>query len=86
MPISKSATKAARQTKKKHVRVVALKNRLKSLNKKVLALKKADEVKKLADSFIPELQRSALKGIIHKNKARRMISKIQMHLNAVSKK
>ncbi|MEI7903821.1 MAG: 30S ribosomal protein S20 [Candidatus Firestonebacteria bacterium] len=85
MPISKSATKAARQSKKKHIRVVSIKNRLKALNKKLLALKKAEEAKKLAVTFIPEIQRSALKNIIHKNKARRMISGIQKHLNSLTK-
>jgi len=85
LPITKSAIKAARQTKTKHTRVVALKNRLKALNKKILASKKPEEAKKIAAAFLPEIQRSALKNIIHKNKARRMISRIQMHINKISK-
>ena len=66
--------------------MVSLKNRLKTLNKKILSSKKPEEAKKLLESFIPEIQRSALKNVIHKNKAGRMISRLQKYVNNLSKK
>ncbi len=66
--------------------MVSFKTRLKTLNKKILSSKKADEAKKLLDSFLPEIQRYALKNVIHKNKASRMISKLQKYVNSLSKK
>ncbi len=86
MPVTKSATKEARKTKKKHLRMVSFKTRLKTLNKKILSSKKEDEAKKLLDTFLPEIQRCALKNVLHKNKASRMISKLQKHVNSLSKK
>jgi len=86
LPVTKSATKEARKTKKKHLRMVSFKTRLKTLNKKILSSKKADEAKKLLDTFLPEIQRCALKNVLHKNKASRMISKLQKHVNSLSKK
>jgi small subunit ribosomal protein S20 len=85
LPISKSAIKEARKSKKKHEKNKAEKTRIKTMYKKILGLKNLDEAKKLADKFIPELNRAATKSVFHKNNLNRKASKLKKHINALVK-
>ena len=72
MPITKSAQKALRQTKRRTTRNKAWKQKLKEAVKKAEAQKTKETISyafKIAD-------KSAKVGIIHKNKAARIKSKI----------
>lgn len=83
MPVTKSAIKEARKTKKRYLRNRSVKNRLKKLSKKILSTKNYDTAKKLLDILIPHIQRAMLKNIIHKNNGRRKISKLTKYVNSL---
>jgi len=72
VPKTKSAKKRVRQAEKRRLRNKAVKSRLKT------------EAKKLRVTKL--LHRAAAKGVIHKNKAARVQSKLQKHLNIAAEK
>ena len=86
MPAHKSAIKRIKQANKNHLRNVSTKTALKTLRKEFLQLlpaKKEDAAKN-----IPELQsaidKAAKRGIIHRNKARRLKSRLLHVLHTAS--
>ena len=77
MPITKSAHKALRQSKRRRVRNLAkteaYKTVLKELKKLAIAGKKADAMKLLPTAY-KKIDKAAKTGIIKKNKAARLKS------------
>ncbi len=76
----KSAKKRARQTVKKHQKNLTRRSALKTAIKKVLiAITKSEDVestKKLLRDAEAKIARAKSKGVIHRNTARRKISKL----------
>lgn len=84
MPITKSAKKALRQSKKRKARNLIYKREMKDLIKKVRSLaseKKIEEAKKLLPQLYKILDKSAKVGVIKKNTAARKKSRITKLLN-----
>lgn len=84
MPIIKSAAKALRQTKKRTLRNKKIKDRTNYLEKKIKKLITLG-IKKEAETLYPLLQqafdKAAKIGVIKKNKAARIKSRIIKKLN-----
>lgn len=78
MPITKSAEKALRQSKKRHVRNVQKKNAYKNAFKayqKVATSGSASEANKMLAQVFKAVDKAAKTGVIKKNKAARLKSK-----------
>lgn len=88
MPNKKSAKKRMRQNKKREARNRAAKSTMKSFIKKSAALIAAGETD-AATNMVRETQsligRLWKRGIVHKNKMRRLQSKIMKKLSAAQK-
>lgn len=87
MPITRSATKALRQTKKRTALNNAKKKRIKELFKQVekaLEAKSADTVK-LVQSATKALDKAAKTNTIHFNRAARLKSQLQRKLKTLAK-
>lgn len=79
MPITKSAKKALRQSKKRRERNLAYRKKIKSLIKEaenLVSQKKIKEVKKLLPQIYKALDKAAKVGVIKKNTATRKKSRI----------
>ncbi|MDO8663537.1 MAG: 30S ribosomal protein S20 [Candidatus Wildermuthbacteria bacterium] len=79
MAITKSAKKALRQSQRRRVGNLALKNKMKSLVKEAKSLvsqKKIAEAEKLLPQVYEILDKAAKKGLIKKNTASRKKSRI----------
>jgi small subunit ribosomal protein S20 len=79
MPIKKSAKKALRKEKKRQERNLRYKRKIKEIRKqikKLLAEEKKEEARKLLPSFYKAADKAAKVGVIKKNTAARMKSKI----------
>lgn len=83
----KSAIKRARQSEDRRQRNRARKTRMKSVVKAVeqaIASKQAElAVEKLKEA-ISIIDKTAVKGVIHKNKAARKISRLTRHVNGLA--
>jgi len=75
MPIIKSAKKKLRQDKKRTARNETYKKNYKEAVKAVLE-KKGKDVKKTLKKAYSKIDKAAKKGIIHKNKAARLKSRV----------
>jgi len=85
MPLRhKSAQKRARQTVKKTERNKQYKVKIKSSVKKVLTQTDKSSAEKELRNTVAILDRAAIKGIIHKNKAANKKSKLAKHVNKLS--
>ena len=74
MPITKSAKKSLRQSKRRHLGNLQYKNKVKALMKRALALgeeKKVEELKALLPSLAKALDKAAKVGVLKKNTAAR---------------
>ena len=86
MPITKSAKKALRGSKKKRVFNLRRKNEMNSVvkeYKKLVAAKKTEEAKKLLPKLQKVVDKAAKRGVIKKNTAARKKSRliqITLHL------
>ena len=79
MPITSSAKKALRQTKKKTVRNIKRKKAFRSVVKdfkKAIEAKEFDRAKELLPKVYKTLDKASKHNTIHKNKAARMKSRI----------
>lgn len=75
----KSAQKRIRQNEKKRIRNRHIRTTLRSSLKKfeqALQERKPEELKPLVDKTVSFVHKAATKGVIHKNKAARHVSKI----------
>lgn len=80
-----SAMKRARQSEKRRIRNQAVKTYLKTITKKVEAALEqgGDSAKEALQQAIPAFNKAASKGVIHRNKASRKISRLTKKVNAV---
>lgn len=87
MPITKSAKKALRQSKRRRVRNIQKKQKVKNLLKEVKSLisqKKIEETKSLLPKVYKLLDKAAKVGLIKKNTAARKKSRITKLINSKS--
>ena len=88
MPLTKSAHKALRQSKKRRVanktKMTELKSVIKDF-KKMVAAGKVKEAKKQLDIAFKKLDKAAKINIIKKNKSSRLKSRLSLSLNKHSK-
>ena len=85
--IHKSTIRRARQTERRHERNRATMNAVKSLVKKVQAAvadKKTEEAKAFLREAISALGKAVTKGAMKRNTASRRISRLTLHVNALS--
>lgn len=86
MPLRhKSAQKRARQTVKRTERNKKYKALIKGSVKKVLENKDKAEAETQLKKTVAVLDRAAVKGIIHRNKAANQKSKLTKHVNKLGK-
>lgn len=79
MPITKSAKKALRQSKRRRLKNLMKKEKIKSLTKKlrkVLTAGNTEEAKKLMPEIYKALDKAAKTGVIKKNAASRKKSRL----------
>ncbi len=79
-----SALKRARQSKTRKLRNLAHKTRAKSVVKEVRALLQGNDTTQVAEKFkkaVSTLHRTASKGVIHRKKASRKISRLARAVN-----
>ncbi|HXV67926.1 MAG TPA: 30S ribosomal protein S20 [Nitrospira sp.] len=88
MPVvHKSTIRRARQADRRHERNRATMNAVKTLIKKVqtaVADKKADEARTLLREAASAIGKAASKGALKRNTASRRISRLTLHVNALS--
>ncbi len=76
MANNKSSRKDIRRTARRTEQNRTVKSRLKTLSKNVAAAKDADEQKKAAAALASAMDKASKSGIIHKNKASRIKSRL----------
>jgi small subunit ribosomal protein S20 len=84
MPITKSAKKALRQSRKRRTRNIAKKTRIKTLKKEYLKLVSAQDIAKAKEKiaeFYKAVDKAAKTKVIHKNKAARLKSRLTKKQN-----
>ncbi len=84
MPIKKAAKKSLRQTKKRTLKNKAIKENYKKLVKKAkkeITAKKKDQVAKTLSEIAATVDKAAKRGVIHKNKAKRIKARLMRDLN-----
>ena len=85
MPITSSAKKALRASKKKRVFNLRRKNDMQSVvkeYKKLISTQKIDEAKKLVSKLQKNIDKAAKRGVIKKNTAARKKSRLMKKLSA----
>jgi len=83
----KSAAKRARQSERRRQHNIALKSRMRTAMKKVVnAIEKSDAkgATELYQIAVPQIDRMAVKGIIHPNKAARHKSRLNKAIKNLS--
>ncbi len=88
MPHTKSAMKRLKQDRLRHLRNKATKTFLHTLKKKFLGMcsaNKIEDAEKLLRDLTSSFQKAAKRGIIHRNTARRNISRLSLHLSKLRK-
>lgn len=83
MPQHKSAEKRVRQNKKRRVRNIQKRSKMKTAIKKVTAAPDKETASAELKNAIAILDKSAVNGIIHKNKAANIKSKLTKKVNAM---
>ncbi len=82
----KSAKKRIRQNEKRRMRNRHVRTNLRSSLKRLdqaIADRKADEAQALLKETVPVIDKTASKGVIHKNKASRHVSRLTRKVNAL---
>ena len=83
----KSALKRARQSKVRRLRNLSFKTRVKNAVKDVRVAATSyspDQAKEKLEKAVSIIQKTATKGIIHKNTAARRISRLSKRVNAIN--
>ena len=83
----KSALKRARQSEVKRLRNKGYKTRVKKAVKEVRVALESDSQQQSTESFVKAvsiIQKTACKGVIHKNQAARRISRLARQVNQIS--
>ena len=89
MPNTKSAARRARSSSRKAQRNTSIKSRVKTVEKKYLAVVgagKLDEAKKAFSDAASAYDKAVKGGVIRKQTASRKRSRMQLRLNAAAKK
>jgi small subunit ribosomal protein S20 len=84
----KSALKKMRQDQKRRMRNKAVRTRYRNLVKAVRAALESGDAAQAEEALkkaVPQLQRAASKGVIHKKNASRHISRLTRHVDALKK-
>lgn len=84
MPVHHSAFKQIKKDRKRTLRNKKIKSALKNYIKRfnaLLAEKKLDEAKNYLQLLVSKISKAKTKGVIHKNTARRKISRLYKKLN-----
>jgi small subunit ribosomal protein S20 len=79
MPISRSAKKAVRQSKKRQRRNFSVKNKIKKLEREIRLFssqKNVEGIKKLLPQFFKAIDKAAKEKVVKKNKAARKKSRL----------
>ena len=87
MPVCKSAIKRMKTSRKRHARNLVVQSELKTILKKIdglISSNKADEAKELIQMVMSKLDKAVSKGVIHKKKASRKISRLARQVNQLS--
>lgn len=88
MPIKKASIKDLRKTKKRTVRNTGVKRQVEYLVKnleELVAQKKMAELKAALTATIKKIDKAAKTGVLHKNTASRMKSRLTRKVNTASK-
>jgi len=88
MPVKHSALKQLRKDIKRNQRNQATRSELRTLTKQVaksIQENKLDEARKIISQLASRLDRSAKKGVIHRNRAARLKSRLTRRLNRTAK-
>lgn len=85
MPHHKSAAKRMKTNKKRNLRNRYERKTLRTLVKNVRQAQNAEEANQALEKAIPQIDRAARKGYIHKNKAARDKSRLIEHVRSFSK-
>ena len=83
----KSALKRAKQNEIQRIRNKGYKTSVKKAVKEVrsaIAENTADQARKTLDKAVSIIQKSASKGVIHKNQAARKVSRLTLQVNKLS--
>lgn len=83
MPQHKSAEKRVRQSERRRVRNLAKRTRMKTAIKKVIGATEKETATKELKTTISMLDRMAVKGMIHRNKAANLKSKLTRRVAAL---
>jgi len=83
MPQHKSAEKRVRQSERRRVRNLAKRTRMKTAIKKVFGATEKEAATKELQTTISMLDRMAVKGMIHRNKAANLKSKLTRRVAAL---
>jgi small subunit ribosomal protein S20 len=81
MPNTKSALKEMRKNERRRIRNRIALGIMKSAIKKIKSCKTFEEANKLLPEVIKKIDQTARKGVIHKNKANRLKSRIMRFVN-----
>lgn len=87
MATHKSAIKRHRQSERRRQRNVSIKSHVKTRVKAVIASvesKDADKAKETLHGAVKVIDKAAAKGVMHKNKASRKISRLTKKVNSLS--
>lgn len=84
MPQHKSAKKRVRQSEKRRQINVMRRSRLKSAIKKVRSAEDKETAQNALTNAISLLDKMALKGIVHRNKAANLKSKLTRSINSMA--
>ncbi|MBW1996849.1 MAG: 30S ribosomal protein S20 [Deltaproteobacteria bacterium] len=87
MATHKSALKRARQNKVRRLRNMAYKSRMKTGIKNLRSAieeNSPEKARERLDRTVAIIQKTASKGVIHKNKAARLISRLSRRVNQIS--
>ena len=89
MPITKSAKKALRQSKKRARRNKIVKAEIKTLvkkSRKFITLQEIEKAQELVRAAVKKIDKAAQKGILKKNTAARKKSRLMKKLNLITAK
>jgi len=80
VPNTKSAAKRLRQNETRRIRNKAVRSRLRTAIKKVRLAKKPDEATEAFREAVKLIDRAAIRGMMHRNRAARSKARLAVHV------
>lgn len=80
MPNTKSAAKRLRQNERRRIRNKAARSRLRTAIKKVRLANKPDEATEAFREAVKLIDRAAIRGMMHRNRAARSKARLAVHV------